>query len=216
MNHEKCLRYGKGFTLIEITIVIVILGILSVFTFSFIDSAVKTYTIASKQRLLYQQGSYIMERISRELRDAEWVTNSTFYVNSLYFYRPDLSATNVVDKNQYVLILRDNSNNLYRFSRSTSDPFWVPSLSANNVIGRNVTRFVVNLTTSGQHLNDYANITLELTDPQDSTMKVTMQETMSPKNPIGLNCFWWPWLFCTQTYDYTNRSFNGDYEDIVQ
>jgi prepilin-type N-terminal cleavage/methylation domain-containing protein len=60
----------KGFTLIELIMVIVVLSILSVFFFSFISNAVKSYTLVREQRALYSEGVYIMERITRELSDA--------------------------------------------------------------------------------------------------------------------------------------------------
>jgi prepilin-type N-terminal cleavage/methylation domain-containing protein len=64
---------NKGFTLIELVTVIVVLSILGVFTFSFIDNAVKTYGLIKEQSPLYADGAYIMERITRELSDATQV-----------------------------------------------------------------------------------------------------------------------------------------------
>ncbi len=214
-------KNNRGFTLIEIITVIVVLGVLSVFTFSFIENAIKTYTIGKKQRMLYQEASYIMERISREVRDAQVLTRSTSN-NSVYFRTGGLSTTNPLDTNLAVIFLRDSSNNLYRFSSKTFSGFWNPVLSPNNIIGKNVNRFETSFVSVSPHLNDRVSITLELTDPQNTTIKVTLQETISPKNLEHCACSAippnYPFVGCLCSFapDYTNRSFNGDYEDVVQ
>lgn len=61
---------SKGFTLIEIITVIIVLGILGGFGLSFLMSNSRTYQIMKVQRELYQDGTYIMERISRDIRDS--------------------------------------------------------------------------------------------------------------------------------------------------
>ena len=68
---------NKGFTLIEIIIVIIVLGVLSVFGFSFISTAIHTYSMMEKQKSLFDQATMVMERISRELRDAESISAPT-------------------------------------------------------------------------------------------------------------------------------------------
>jgi prepilin-type N-terminal cleavage/methylation domain-containing protein len=67
----------KGFTLIELILVIVIGSIVSVFTFSFIYNSIQTYRLMRTQRQLHQEGAYALERITRELRDASYGVNVT-------------------------------------------------------------------------------------------------------------------------------------------
>jgi prepilin-type N-terminal cleavage/methylation domain-containing protein len=69
------IKNNKGFTLIEIIIVIIVLGVLSVFGFSFISTAVNTYSKMEKQKSLFDQAVMAMERISRELRDANSISS---------------------------------------------------------------------------------------------------------------------------------------------
>ena len=205
MNCAKRLESNKGFTLIEIVTVIVVLGILSVFTFSFIDNAVKTYVIGSKQRMLYQEASYIMERISRELRDANQIFASTS--NGLYIWPKAHSG--VMDTNRYVRYWVQNGN-LVRTSSVSSI-----GTGTDRLIGGHVTLF-----NSGTNhpippnwvcLNNMpdclVSITLTLTDANiplsDPLAKsVTLNVSISPKN--------------NQTSLYSGRTFNGDYEDVIQ
>jgi len=60
----------RGFTLIELVSVIVVLSIISLFTFSFLISNSRTYQIMKGQGELYQDGMYLMQRISRDIIDA--------------------------------------------------------------------------------------------------------------------------------------------------
>ncbi|MGQ9507977.1 MAG: prepilin-type N-terminal cleavage/methylation domain-containing protein [Thermodesulfobacteriota bacterium] len=72
MNGEfKFLKKSKGFTLIEIIIVIVILSIVSAITIYFITSSVKHYVIIVNQKSLLDEGKLALERMCRDLRDAQ-------------------------------------------------------------------------------------------------------------------------------------------------
>ena len=72
---NDCCEDFKGFTLIEMIISIVVLGILGIFTFAFFGNYMSTYTQMRDRRNMHQEAVYIIERISRELRDATTVTS---------------------------------------------------------------------------------------------------------------------------------------------
>ncbi|MEI6152473.1 MAG: type II secretion system protein [Deltaproteobacteria bacterium] len=74
-------KMNRGFTLIEMIITIVVLGILGVFTFAFFGNYVSTYTQMRDRRNLHQEAVYIIERISRELRDATTATSTSHSIS---------------------------------------------------------------------------------------------------------------------------------------
>ncbi len=91
----RLLRGQKGFTLIEIVMVIVILGVIGAFTFQFVGHAVQAFKKSSARKDLYDQGRLALERMTRELRDTKEVTGSAS--NSITFKKahPAQAADNI-------------------------------------------------------------------------------------------------------------------------
>ena len=59
-----------GFTLIELVLVIVLLGVIAVASTQFVQQGMTIYVDSIRRDALQQQGRYAIERISRELRNA--------------------------------------------------------------------------------------------------------------------------------------------------
>lgn len=60
----------QGFTLIELILVIVLLGIIGSFTFSYLKFGTQIFTQAVEREQLTAQSRFILERLSRELQDS--------------------------------------------------------------------------------------------------------------------------------------------------
>ncbi|MEH6557962.1 MAG: type II secretion system protein [Oceanicoccus sp.] len=60
----------QGFTLVELVAVIVLLGIVAVATTQFIGQGMNIFVDTSRRDSLQQEGRFVVERISRELRNA--------------------------------------------------------------------------------------------------------------------------------------------------
>jgi prepilin-type N-terminal cleavage/methylation domain-containing protein len=177
----------KGFTLIEIITVIVVLSILSLFTFSFIEHATKTYLLVKEQRALYSDGVYIMEKITRELTDATAVTQPPSSSSTLEFttaaHPPPRPATIVTFQ-----LGGMSGRDLLRNSR---------------VIGRNINRFWVTRNSASGTGDETITVELELTSPTNPSLPPFSVITKITPNNYGTN-------------NYTGRSFNGDYYEVIQ
>ena len=68
---------SKGFTLIEIIVVIVILAIVSAITIKFLVDSLRIYTMTVNQKTLYDEGKLALERMCRDIRDAKSITTFT-------------------------------------------------------------------------------------------------------------------------------------------
>jgi prepilin-type N-terminal cleavage/methylation domain-containing protein len=73
-NSELLVR-NKGFTVIEIVIVIVILSIVSAITVKFLVDSLRIYTMVANQKALYDEAKLALERMCRDIRDARTITN---------------------------------------------------------------------------------------------------------------------------------------------
>jgi len=187
---------NKGFTLIEIVTIVVVLGILGAFSLTFIDNAIKTYMIASKQRMLYQEGSCILERITREVRDS-----TTYGVDPFpYRYFKRYHVTTIDDNPYYRYVL--SGSDLRRYSRIVSGD------RTNQLFGRNVTGFTMTYNST----NALTPFTFTITLAKDD-QTVTLSTTICPKNYCQGG--YWDSSNCA-TKDYIGRNFNGDYQDVIQ
>ena len=71
------IKGSKGFTIIELIVVIIILGVVGVFTFQFISSGIQTYITMQRQKDLLDEARLCLERMSREIRDAEQILSTS-------------------------------------------------------------------------------------------------------------------------------------------
>lgn len=70
---------SRGFTLIEMVITIILLGIVGLFLGNIAGQAMGIYVDTTAREALIQQGRFLTERMSRELREA--VPNSVIVAN---------------------------------------------------------------------------------------------------------------------------------------
>jgi len=95
--------YSKGFTLIEIIIVIVILSIVSGITVKFVIDGLRIYTMTVNQKTLFDEGKLALERMCRDIRDARTITSPAAPFpssgSSITFTRTNATFGDVVDEN---------------------------------------------------------------------------------------------------------------------
>jgi len=160
MNPRILEPLSKGFTLIEIIIVIVILSIVSAITIKFLIDSLKIYTMTVNQKTLFDEGKLALERMCRDIRDARSITSVT--ASSIVFVRTNATAQDSAGES---ITFRWNggTNPLEKVKAATGYP-----------MASNVTSFAVTNATNEIQLQ----LTLQLTSGEN----VTLQTRVWPKN----------------------------------
>jgi len=192
-------RSDKGFTLIEVVTTVVVLSILGGFTYTFIDNATKMYALAKEQGGMYQEASYMMERVARELRDAKSMCTVFFGMFSLC--TPNASTYAVFERTNATKMDSKTSMVIYRSGDQLRRYSASGMTTTDMILGKKVSQFTVNRENAGT-CNEALLVALTLTD---GSKTLTLTTRVSPKNLPGPGA-----------NPYADRCFNGDYEDDIQ
>ena len=171
MNPRTLEPFSKGFTLIEMVIVIVILSIISAITINFLVDSLKIYTMTVNQKTLFDEGKLALERMCRDVRDARTLTTPVAGASgpTLTFTRNNATA-------------QDSAAEAIRFTWSGTPGTAlqkrksVPSVLLIN-LASNVSTFTVTRAASG--VNE---LTIDLTLSLASGEQVTLRTKVYPKN----------------------------------
>lgn len=94
------LQRTAGFTLIELIITIVLLGIISAVLAPVIQNSVEIYTSQSSRAVLIQKGRLVLERIAREVREA--VPNSLSVITDVNGDRTGIEFVQIKGGGRYI------------------------------------------------------------------------------------------------------------------
>ena len=154
---------SQGFTLIEIIVVIVILSIVSGITIKFLVDSLRIYTMTVNQKALLDEAKLALERMCRDIRDANNITGST--ASSITFTRTNATAQDAA-----------NESLTFRLTGSTLEKVKT-SPAAVRTMADNVNTFTV---TRGADNEITLLLTLRLTGSEGEN--VTLQTKVYPKN----------------------------------
>jgi len=160
---------GKGFTLIEIIIVIVILSIVSGITIKFLIDSLKIYTMTVNQKTLFDEGKLALERMCRDIRDARSITAPAFGSSGSTIIFTRMNPTAQDSAGESITFQRNIGNSTQEKVKT--------SPAATSRMADNVSSFTVTRGASGNN-----EITLVLTLTLGTGENVTLQTKVYPKN----------------------------------
>jgi len=175
-NSELLVR-SKGFTLIEIIIVIVILSIVSAITIKFLFDSLRIYTMTVNQKTLFDEGKLALERMCRDIRDAQDILYPAASGTGSYIRFTRTNATGASQDGadeiiRFQLALQpDGTYNLQKVKNDTGPP--TADLASN--VRNNVTDFIVTRD-AGNEIQLYLKLSLATGE------NVTLQTKVYPKN----------------------------------
>ena len=160
---------SKGFTLIEIIVVIVILCIVSGITIKFLVDSLRIYTMTVNQKTLFDEGKLALERMCRDIRDARSITSPIAGGSGSLI---TFTRTNATGLNQDIA----NETITFQLNGSTLEKVKT-SPAATSAMAGNVSGFIVTRGAADDEIKIV--ITLSL----GSGENVTLQTKVYPKNP---------------------------------
>ena len=152
----------RGFTLIEIIVVIVILSIVAAISINFLVSSLRVYTMTVNQKTLFDEGKLALERMCRDIRDARSITGVT--ATSITFVRNNATAQDIAGE---TLVFQRNAG-ASTLEKVKASPVVTSTLASN------VSAFAVTNATNEIQLQ----LTLQLTSGEN----VALQTKVYPKN----------------------------------
>jgi prepilin-type N-terminal cleavage/methylation domain-containing protein len=167
------LKSQRGFTLIEIIVVIVVLSIVSGITIKFLTDSLRIYTMTVNQKTLFDEGKLALERMCRDIRDARTITTPAAggSGNTIVFQRtnPTGSGQDLADE---IITYRLSGGVIQREKASYSLPY--------PILASNVSTFAL---TRGSAANNNENeITLSLILSLGTGENITLQTKVYAKN----------------------------------
>ena len=166
-NPQSAIRnLERGFTLIEIVVVIVILSIVSAITIKFLVDSMRIYTMTVNQKTLFDEGKLALERMCRDIRDAKSITSPAAGGSGslITFTRTNATAQDSTSEN---ITFQLTGTNLEKVKTSPA---------ATSTIAGNVSTFTV---TRGATEDE---IKIALTLSLGTGENVTLQTKVYPKN----------------------------------
>ncbi len=189
---------NRGFSLIEVVITLVVLAIVGIFTFSFLGKNIQTYRLMEDQRTAHQEAATVLERITRELRDA--AASPTFSGGTLSFQGAHGTGA---DSNTYVsFCLNSGSGQLFRCSGAGS--LCANCTGSGILLATGISSFSVTQQTYGGVVEGWVVSLTASAGGQTQSYGVLVD----PKNQ--------PFLGCAGTQpEFCGRNFGGYYEDKI-
>jgi prepilin-type N-terminal cleavage/methylation domain-containing protein len=167
-NPQSAIRnLERGFTLIEIIVVIVILTIVSAIAIKFLFDGLRIYTMTVNQKTLLDEGKLALERMCRDIRDARSITPFAGTASSITFVRNNATAQDIAGET--IIFQRDAGASTLQKDKSLPLPNPPPVDMASNVSAFDVT-------------NTTNEIQLQLILNLATGENVTLQTKVYPKN----------------------------------
>ena len=181
----------RGFTLIEMIIVIVILCIASAITIKFLVDSLRIYNMTVNQKTLFDEGKLALERMCRDIRDAQNILYpaASGTGNYIRFTRTNATGASQDNANEIIrfqlAIQPDGTYALQKAKNDTGPP--TANLASN--VRNNLTDFTVTRD-AGNEIQLY--LRLSLTSGENVTLQTRVYPKNLPKDAIYKNfCLNW-------------------------
>jgi prepilin-type N-terminal cleavage/methylation domain-containing protein len=187
----------RGFTLIEIIIVIIILAIAAGITIKFLIDGLQIYNMTVNQKTLFDEGKLALERMCRDIRDAQNILYlaASGTGNYIRFRRTNATGASQDNANEIIrfqlAIQPDGTYALQKVKNDTGPPF--ANLASN--VRNNLTDFTVTRD-AGNEIQLYLRLSLA------SGENMTLQTRVYPKN--------------LPRPDLTYKNFDQNWMEVIQ